>query len=133
MISPQSRKAPGPLGHFILGNSREFRCDVLKPVTESTAKYGGVVRCRLGPQIVHLLNHPDHIEQVLQKRAANYNKDTRSSAFIQSVTGDSLLTCNGDFWKRQRRMDQPAFHHPHIASFAEKMTTSTQKMLSQLG
>jgi enediyne biosynthesis protein E7 len=123
--------APGPRGHFLLGNLREFRSDVLKLVTESAAVYGDIVRCRLGPQIVHLLNHPDHIEQVLQKRAANYNKDTRSSAYIKSVTGDSLLTCNGEFWKRQRRMDQPAFHHRQIAGFAEKMTASATKMLTE--
>ncbi|HEX7261394.1 MAG TPA: cytochrome P450, partial [Luteolibacter sp.] len=121
MKQPRPRIAPGPRGHFLLGNLREFRSDVLKLVVESAATHGDIVRCRLGPQIVHLLNHPADIEQVLQKRAANYDKHTRSSAFIKSVTGDSLLTCNGESWKRQRRMDQPAFHHRHIAGFAEQM------------
>lgn len=123
--------APGPPGHFLLGNLREFRRDVLGLISHSTAKYGDIVRVRLGPQVVHLVNHPDLIEQVLQKRAANYDKNTRSSASIKSVTGDSLLTCNGEFWKRQRRMDQPAFHHRQIASFADQMTTATRSMLDQ--
>ncbi len=131
MNQPRKKTAPGPRGHFLLGNLREFRRDVLGLVVESAATHGDIVRCRLGPQVVHLLNHPADIEQVLQKRAANYDKNTRSSAFIKSVTGDSLLTCNGEFWKRQRRMDQPAFHHRQINGFAEQMTTAAQEMLDR--
>ncbi|RYD28990.1 MAG: cytochrome P450, partial [Verrucomicrobiaceae bacterium] len=120
-MTPASPKiAPGPPGHFLLGNLREFRRDVLGLVTGAAATYGDVVRCRLGPKVVHLINHPDPIAQVLQKRAANYDKDTRSSAAISAISGDSLLTCNGAKWKMQRRMDQPAFHHHRIAGFTGK-------------
>lgn len=129
MNHPHPRIAPGPCGHFLLGNLREFRSDVLGLVMESAATHGDIVRCRLGPQVVHLLNHPDHVAHVLQKRAANYDKNTRSSAAIRTVTGESLLTCNGEAWKRQRRMDQPAFHHQQIAGFAEQMTTATATMI----
>lgn len=124
-------KAPGPPGHFLLGHLREFRDDVLGLVVRSAAEYGDIVRVRLGPQVVHLLNHPDLASHVLQKNSANYDKLTRSSASIRNVTGESLLTCNGEFWKRQRRMDQPAFHHRQIAGFAEKMTTATAAMLAR--
>ncbi|MEY3896235.1 MAG: hypothetical protein RLZZ214_1755 [Verrucomicrobiota bacterium] len=129
MNHPPPRIAPGPRGHFLLGNLREFRRDVLGLVTESAATHGDIVRCRLGPQVLHLLNHPDHTSHVLQKRAANYDKNTRSSAAIRAVTGESLLTCNGEAWKRQRRMDQPAFHHQQIAGFAEQMTTAAATMI----
>lgn len=131
MNHPPPRTAPGPRGHFLLGNLREFRRDVLGLVMECAANYGDIVRCRLGPQVVHLLNHPDLVTQVLQKRAANYDKHTRSSASIKSVTGESLLTCNGEAWKRQRRMDQPAFHHRQIAGFAEQMATAAAAMIDR--
>lgn len=129
MSSQQKRAAPGPPGQFLLGNLREFRRDVLGLVMESAATYGDIVRCRLGPQIVHLLNHPDHVEQVLQKRSSNYDKNTRSSASIRAVTGESLLTCNGEAWKRRRRIDQPAFHHRQIIGFAEQMTAAAEVMI----
>jgi enediyne biosynthesis protein E7 len=129
MTSSPKRIAPGPPGHFLLGNLREFRRDVLRLVMESAATYGDIVRCRLGPQVVHLLNHPDHVGQVLQNRAANYDKHTRSSAAIRAVTGESLLTCNGEAWKRQRRMDQPAFHHRQIIGFARQMTTAIDNVI----
>ncbi len=131
MSTARGKIAPGPPGHFLLGNLKEFRHDVLRLVTESTATYGDIVRCRLGPSVVHLLNHPRHVEHVLQARSTNYDKDTRSSATIKTVTGESLLTCNGEFWKRQRRLDQPAFHHKQIAGFAETMTTATAAMLDK--
>jgi cytochrome P450 len=129
MSNRQKRIAPGPPGHFLLGNLREFRRDVLGLVMESAATYGDIVRCRLGPQVVHLLNHPDHVEQVLQKRSSNYDKNTRSSASIRTVTGESLLTCNGEAWKCQRRMDQPAFHHRQISGFAGQMTAAAETMI----
>lgn len=130
MPEPPPRKAPGPPGHLLLGNLREFRSDVLGLVMRSAAQYGDVVRCRLGPHVVHLLNHPDHVEHVLQRCSANYDKRTRSSNAIRSITGESLLTSNGEFWKRQRRMDQPAFHHRQIAGFTGKMTDATDAMLA---
>lgn len=124
------RVAPGPSGHFLLGNLQEFRRDVLGLVTRSAAAYGDVTRCRLGPHVIHLLNHPHHVEHVLQRRAANYDKRTRSTDTIRSITGESLLTSNGEFWKRQRRMAQPAFHHRQIAGFTDKMTAAIEAMLT---
>jgi len=81
--------------------------------------------------VVHLLNHPDYVEHVLQKNHRNFDKQTRSAAFIKSVTGESLLTSNAEFWQRQRRLLQPAFHHHQIASFADQMTAATAVMLER--
>lgn len=131
MSNPDERRAPGPRGGILTGNLREFRSDVLGLVTRSTAAHGDVVRCRLGPHVVHLVNHPDHVAHVLQRHSENYDKATRSSASIAAVTGESLLTGNGDFWRRQRRMDQPAFHHAQIAGFADKMTIRAKSMLDR--
>lgn len=130
MAAKSDRKAPGPRGHFLVGNPGEFRRDVLGLILRSTAADGDIVRCRLGPQVIHLPNHPDHAEQVLQKRAANYDKNTRSSAFIRSAAGESLLTGNGEAWKRERRMVQPAFHHQQIAGFAGRMGAAAESMLA---
>ncbi|MES2476135.1 MAG: cytochrome P450 [Verrucomicrobiota bacterium] len=131
MSALEKRKAPGPRGHFLTGNLREFRHDVLGLVTRAAAEHGDIVRCRLGPHVIHLLNHPDHVTHVLQRHADNYDKATRSSASIAAVTGESLLTGNGDFWRRQRRMDQPAFHHAQIAGFADQMTACANRMLGR--
>lgn len=123
--------APGPRGNLLTGNLRAFRRDVLGLMLESARKYGDVVRFRIGPVVVHLLNHPDHIERVLQSHARNYDKATRSSSKIRLISGDSLLTSNGEVWQRQRRLLQPSFHRQRIAGLASQMTDLTAEMLQR--
>jgi enediyne biosynthesis protein E7 len=123
--------APGPPAHWLLGHIPEFRSDLLGLLTRSALTYGDVVRFRLGPQVVHLVNHPDHVEHVLQRNARNYDKRTRSAQFIRSITGESLLTSNGETWQRERRLLQPSFHQRNIAQFAEQMTAAAQAMLTR--
>jgi cytochrome P450 len=123
--------APGPRGDLLLGNLREFRRDVVGLLLRSARQYGDVVRFHLGPFVVHLLNHPDHIEHVLQSGASNYDKATRSSAKIRAISGESLLTSNGELWKRQRRLMQPSFHRKRIAGMAAEMITFTEAMLQR--
>src|SRR5262249_42287804 len=92
---------------------------------------GDIVRFRLGHMTVHLISHPDYIKHVLITHAQNYNKDTRSSARIRSITGPGLLTSNGDFWLQQRRLMQPAFQAQKVGPFTDLMTTATASMLKR--
>lgn len=131
MKSATRKIAPGPPGHFLLGNLAAFRRDVLGLMMSSAREFGDVVRFRLGPHVMHLLNHPDHVHHVLQRHAANFDKRTRSAAFITGVTGESLLTANGDYWQRQRRLLQPAFHRQQIAGFLGAMTEATASLLDR--
>lgn len=123
--------APGPPGHPLFGHLQAFRRDVLGLMMAAARDHGDVVRFRLGPQVVHLLNHPDHVQHVLQRHPGNFDKRTRSAAFIKGVTGESLLTANGDYWQRQRRLLQPAFHRQNIAGFIGPMGDATMAMLDR--
>src|SRR5438105_4351865 len=125
MGRPGGLIAPGPRGHPLIGNLVAFRRDVLQLLLDSRRAYGDIVRFRLGPMVLHLVSHPDHIRQVLVTGQSNYDKDTRSSAKIRATTGPGLLTSNGAFWLRQRRMTQPALQPSRVASFVEVMTQTT--------
>lgn len=129
MNAATRRFAPGPPGHWLLGNLMEFRRDVLGSLADSARRFGDIVHYRVGPQHIHLLNHPDHIAYVLLGNHRNFDKNTRSAAAIRKGTGDSLLTSNGEVWKRQRRQAQPFFHRRNISGFVEDMTTATSAML----
>ena len=131
MKTARPQLAPGPPAHFLWGHLREFRRDVLGLMMESTRRYGDMIRFRLGPRVVHLLNHPDHAEHVLQKNHGNFDKQTRSAGFIRAVTGESLLTSNGEAWQRRRRLLQPSFHRSHLARFTHHMTGATAALLDQ--
>ena len=121
--------APGPPAHWLLGHLREFRRDVLGLLLDASRRHGDIVRFRLGPHLIHLLNHPDMVEQVLQKRAQNYDKATRSARFIRWVCGESLLTSNGASWQSQRRLLQPFFHGQGVKQFHAIMVGNTQRLL----
>jgi enediyne biosynthesis protein E7 len=130
-LTNRSAIAPGPRGRWPVGNLRALRRDVLGLMLKSSREYGDVVRFHIGPFVVHLLNHPDHVEHVLQSHARNYDKATRSSAKIRSISGDSLLTSNGELWQRQRRLMQPSFHRQRIAGLAGRMIEFTAAMLER--
>jgi cytochrome P450 len=121
--------APGPRGHFLIGNLLAFRRDVLGFLLESRREFGDVVRFRLGPMLIHLACHPDHIKQVLVTNQHCYNKDTRSSAKIAGITGAGLLTNNGDAWLRQRRLMQPVFNAQRLLAYIDLIVQATDRML----
>lgn len=131
MHTTAQRRAPGPPGHWLLGNLAEFRRDVLGLLLDSARNFGDVVRFRIGAQHIHLLNHPDHVAHVLLKNHHNFDKNTRSAAAIRKGTGVSLLTSNGQVWQRQRCQAQPFFHHRNICGLAADMTTATATMLQR--
>lgn len=121
--------ASGPRGDPLVGNLRAFRRDVLGLMCDSARRYGDLVRFHIGPMVVHLVNHPDHIEHILQTHAHNYDKNTRSSAKLRAICGDSLLTTNDKPWQRRRRLMQPVFHRQRIAHYAAEMTRCTAARL----
>jgi cytochrome P450 len=90
-------------------------------------EHGDVVRFRLGPLTAHLVAHPEDIERVL--KSPRYDKETRSSAMIRELTGESILVTNGEAWKRGRRLLQPCFSPARIRGLVDLMARSTEEML----
>ncbi len=72
---------------------------------------------------------PEHIKHVLVTNADNYRKTPIARALLEPILGRGLLTSEGDFWRRQRRIAAPAFHHKRIRDFAAMMVEATRDML----
>src|SRR5713226_6382407 len=124
-----TRQPPGPKGHFLWGNLREFRPDMLGFWTECARTYGDVSAFRLGIRRCVLVNHPDLIEEVLVTNARNFIKHF-ALRMSPVVLGRGLLTSEGDFWLRQRRLAQPAFSRHRIAAYGDVMVRYTERMLA---
>lgn len=121
---------PGPKGNFFLGVMPEFNRDTLRFI-ERAKNYGDVVRMRFLYLTVHFLYDPNHIEYVLSTNARNFIKSrSLRSPFFKRLVGKGLLTSEGEVWKRQRRLAQPAFHRQRISAYGDVMVEYTQRMLS---
>jgi cytochrome P450 len=116
-------------GYPFLGVVTHFRRDPLGMLQDAFRRYGDVVRMRFGFTRVCILNHPDHIQQVLQTNNRNYDRKTYGNRVVRIVSGLNLLTSDGDYWLGQRRLMQPAFHRQRVGGFGDVMTGATARML----
>src|SRR5262249_41521641 len=110
VIMSTALNLPGPRGHLIRGNLPEYVRDPLNYLMTLAREYGDMVRLRFFGFPVYIFNNPDHIEQVLVTNNRHFIKpvDFRMPLF-RGIFGNGLLTSEGDFWLRQRRVAQTGF------------------------
>jgi cytochrome P450 len=123
------RKAPSPPGHILWGHAPELSRDPLGALLRWQREHGDVVRIRLGTDVAHVVTHPHDVRRVLQENHTNYSKDTRGYAKLSLIMGRGLLTSDGDHWRKQRRLAQPAFHRRRIAALADIVVNAAEDAL----
>jgi cytochrome P450 len=111
---------PGPRSSAPGGQIIAMTRDPLKFLMKTSAEYGPIAHFMLGPQHTVLINDPEHIEGVLVAHDWNFLKG-RGLKRARRVLGRGLLTSEGNFHRRQRRLAQPAFHKQRIAGYAAVM------------
>ena len=94
--------------------------DPLTFLSGLASRHGDVVRIPIGREVLHLLNHPDLIRDVLVTNQRNFKKG-RGLERAKLLLGEGLLTSEGEAHLRQRRMMQPAFHRQRIAAYGDIM------------
>jgi cytochrome P450 len=119
---------PGPKGTLIGGHIRHFGADLLDFLLNTAREYGPLASLRVGPKRVFLASRPDLIEQVLVRDAKHYVKHFGARAF-KPVLGNGLVTSEGAYWQRQRKLVQPAFLKSRVHSYAPVMAELTEEML----
>ena len=82
--------------------------------------YGPFVRTRL-PMHIYFVSGPALIEDILVKQAANFRKD-RVTRMLSRAIGEGLVVSDGESWRRQRRLMQPAFHQGELRAYGGVMT-----------
>lgn len=115
------RYPPGPRRTFPLSGLLAYRRGPLPFFQNLAAQYGDISYFRLGPQEAFFVNHPDYIKDVLVTNHQNFHKGLALQR-AKRLLGEGLLTSEGEFHRRQRRLAQPAFHRARIASYAGVMT-----------
>ena len=125
------KKPPGPKGHPIWGLATEFRENRLDFLTDNVRQYGDLVSFRLVHLQTYLLANPAYIREVLVTQADKFPKAPLERQILGKFLGNGLLTSEGNFHRRQRRLAQPAFHSKRINNYAETMVAYTEQMLAQ--
>ena len=107
-----------PTGSFLINNLRRLQ------------KYPDIVHLKLGIQDFYLVTAPSMIQEVLVTKQREFMK----GEFLQKtkrVFGEGLLTSEGDFHHRQRRLIQPAFHHNRIKAYADIITGFEERLTDE--
>src|SRR5262245_39616763 len=120
---------PGPRSFLGLGLARRFRTDPLGFTLELARTHGDLVYFRAGPYRCYLASHPDLVQEVLVARHKHFRKQPRTIKILRKIDGNGLVLTEGDFWLRQRRLVQPAFHPRRMARYAETTVALTRRML----
>jgi cytochrome P450 len=118
---------PGPRGLPLLGISLELRRETLKCLTRVAKEYGDIAYMPLLLQSRILVSHPDLIEDVLVRQPQKYDKGPGIKGAAKRLLGEGLLTSEGELWRRQRRLAQPAFHRQRIAEYAQTMSAQAHE------
>ncbi len=129
MIQAKPVLPPGTRGHFLLGSIPQFRADPINYEFALARDYGEVAAIRFANRRAYLVTGAEPIREVLVEKASEYRKAPIYKLLLSRFLGDGLLTSDGEFWKRQRKLAQPAFHHQRIASYGGVMVDYARRML----
>jgi cytochrome P450 len=126
--SSSAKFPPGPPSNLIRSLFGAMQQNPLDYFTAMAQKYGDVSGMRIGNFRSFFVNHPDMIEDVLVNHARKFHKGRILQA-NKYLFGEGLLTSEGDFWLRQRRLSQPAFHRARVGSYAATMAEYAEQSM----
>ncbi len=121
MTNNAKRTPPGPKGLPLLGMALELRKDPLATLQHLTREYGEIVAFSAAGLQRVLLSRPEYIQQLLVLDHAKFHKSKLTKLVVGPLLGQGLLISEGDFWRRQRRMMQPAFHRSRTNEYSPVM------------
>jgi cytochrome P450 len=111
-------------------NLRAFQADIVGFMIRIAREHGDFAEFDFGPYRTYLINHPDLLHQVLVEDAPKYYKSRLTKELLKPSLGDGLLISDGEHWKRQRKLIQPAFHAGRITAYAETMVDYAERVVA---
>ena len=132
LMSQSTQYPPGPAYKMPGKLVSEFIGDPIKMLTKVAQQYGDISYFKLGREHVYLINNPDLIEKILIHDHRNFKKGKRLQ-IAKGLLGEGLVTSEGEFHNRQRRLIQPIFHPKQIRSYGNIMTDYAERMTDSWG
>ena len=101
-------------------------------IGELIDKYGDI--CRLQPasrnSTSYIVNNPDYLKHILVRNNDNYKKGPGFD-LVKMLLGNGIIVSDGAFWRRQRRMIQPAFNKKVIGTLYQYIAACNLKLYEQ--
>jgi len=134
MAVAQQPPGPPPADTFArrVRHYASMMVDPVGTVARRFGRHGDVYRVLFAENALYVLRHPDHIRDVLVTNASAFGKGHSGLLRLGDVLGDSLLTSDGDDWRRQRRLVQPAFASARLAEYSEVMVDEAERSATAL-
>jgi cytochrome P450 len=98
---------------------------------EMARDYGDIAFVRVGPYRAYVINHPSLIREVLVTRGKSFRKWRAQTRVFRKIDGDGLIGSEGEFWLRQRRLIQKAFHPRRFGRYAESVVALARRRLDR--
>lgn len=129
---PPGRTYRGPLATLNL--IRRLNADTIGMMEQFRSEFGTTFTINAGDSPLIVFSEPSHIQEIVLTQASKFNKASSYKDAKQGLArfmGNGLVTSDGEFWKRQRKMVAPAMHAKRIASYADAMTDITAAQIDQ--
>jgi cytochrome P450 len=121
---------PGPKRNLIFGNFRDLLNNPLHFLVDVDKSYPGIAKINAFNRKLVLITNPELVRYILQTNQKQYVKGSQYK-LLKLVLGNGLVTSEGDLWRRQRKLIQPAFHKQYIYTLFNDMLACTNKMVEE--
>jgi cytochrome P450 len=125
MESNQLQIPPGPAVPFSAAE------DLFRWMHENFVRYGTIYKASIFGSDVYVVSAPEYCEYILRSNWQNYPRKGQVVKRIALLLGNGLIASNGELWKSQRRMMQPAFSKNSVAGFANLITSVNAELLEK--
>lgn len=116
--------APGPAEKY------DPRDNLLDWLMKNLREYGGIYRACVYGAYVYVVSDPQYADHVLRSNWQNYRKG-QAIKRVGFLLGNGLMVSEGEFWKTQRRMIQPAFHGEEVEKLVAMIQETSNQLLSR--
>ncbi len=105
--------------------------DLLSWLDEHFRRYGDIYKASVYGGNVYVISSPAYAEHVLLDNWQNYIRKGQAVTRIALSLGNGIISSNGAFWVKQRRMIQPAFNRNAICALAPMMAKPNLALLDR--
>jgi cytochrome P450 len=118
---------PGPSSVLPSKLLRQFINNPIAMLMKIAYTYGDISHFKFGRQHVYLVNNPQYIENILIRDHKKFIK-SRGLQVSKRILGEGLVTSEGEYHDKQRRIIQPAFHPNRIENYGHIMVDYAERM-----